>query len=201
MVRGQHHIPAALSPEIDRLHRRLGGPQGRSNSQEFDPRTFYHIASRYEMYLSCTLRLLAWCECPPQYKDRPAIWSLRIAYREQKTWVMVLFWLSGEAVGLLCERKWTEHNFSTSLSLLHSLLLFISLLHSSPPSVAHVFCLTLTEETASRNGPSSSTRGVTYLNFQSAVVTISTICTNTYFLLGKFHPFYRPQGPLGRVQV
>ena len=53
MVGGQLHAPAALPPEKSRypLHRRLGGPQGRSGqvwkispSPGFDPQT---VASRY----------------------------------------------------------------------------------------------------------------------------------------------------------
>ena len=53
---GQHHAPAALPPVKTRnpLHRRLGGPQGRSgrvgknlSSPAFDPRTVQPVASRY----------------------------------------------------------------------------------------------------------------------------------------------------------
>ena len=55
-VEGQHHAPAALPPGKTRylLHRRLGGPQGRSGrvrkislTPGFDPRTVQPEASRY----------------------------------------------------------------------------------------------------------------------------------------------------------
>ena len=55
-VGGQHHAPATLPPGKTRysLHRRLGGPQGRSGPvrkisppPEFDPRTVQPVASRY----------------------------------------------------------------------------------------------------------------------------------------------------------
>ena len=57
-VCGQRHAPAALPPGKTRypVHRRLGGPQGRSGpvrkispppSPGFDPRTVQPIASRY----------------------------------------------------------------------------------------------------------------------------------------------------------
>jgi hypothetical protein len=55
-VGGQHHAPAALSPGKTRypLHRRLGGPQGRSGRVRkisplsgLDPRTVQPVTSRY----------------------------------------------------------------------------------------------------------------------------------------------------------
>ena len=55
-VDGQHHAPAALSPEKTRypLHSRLGGPQGRSGRVRkislppgFDPWTVQPVACRY----------------------------------------------------------------------------------------------------------------------------------------------------------
>jgi hypothetical protein len=58
-VGGQHHAPAALTPPPPvktryPLHRRLGGPQGRSGRVRktspppgFDPRTVQTVASRY----------------------------------------------------------------------------------------------------------------------------------------------------------
>ena len=55
-VGGQRHAPAALPPGKTRypLHRRLGGPQGRSGRVRkislppgFDPRTVQPVASRY----------------------------------------------------------------------------------------------------------------------------------------------------------
>jgi hypothetical protein len=55
-VGGQRHAPAALLPGKNRylLHRRLGGPQGRSGRVRkisplpgFDPRTVQPVASRF----------------------------------------------------------------------------------------------------------------------------------------------------------
>ena len=56
---GRRHVPDALTPGKTRypLHRRLGGPQGRSGRVRnispppgFDPRTVQPVASRYTDY-------------------------------------------------------------------------------------------------------------------------------------------------------
>ena len=137
-----------------RLHRRLGGPQGRSGlfrqmlpSPEFDLRTIRPIASRYEWCLSCTLHMLAWCECPYQYKLRPTSWPLRSTNCNRHELCVC-------AVGLVrqwdsCVKGHEQWDIVSTYSSLLCIVILVPLL-----SLSRSRFLNNSEETASGYGPS-----------------------------------------------
>jgi hypothetical protein len=150
VVSGQRHTPAALPPETDRvpIAQEAGWAPGavwtvsaNVSLTGIRTRTVHPIASRYEKCLSCTLRMLQ-CECTYQCKFRPAIWPLQSTNRSRHELCICSVCLARQWAS--CVKGKEQRNiFSTSLSLLYTLILIISLPHPSSPSLAHVFRITL----------------------------------------------------------